>query len=314
MDTNLLGETTAILAALMWTTCSILFASAGKRIGALSVNSIRILMALAFLSTAHLLFFGTIIPDANQSQWFYISLSGIIGLALGDMGYFGVLVILGPRKGILLMSMAPIFSTISAYFILDEVLGIWTIIGIAVTLTGVIIVIIERDEEVKGNGGNHKENALSKRIKIYGILLGLGGAIGQGIGLVVSKYGMYVGTNNNDALNSLSVSLIRMLAATILIWMIVIFSGRFKDVKNAVKDKIAMKRTFGGAFSGPFLGVWLSMVAITYTVAGVAATLMALAPVMIIPVVWIVYKEKTNWRGIIGAIIAVVGVAILFLN
>lgn len=307
MPPNLTGETTAILAALMWTTCSILFASAGKRIGALSVNSIRILMALIFLTLTHLLFFGTIIPDANQSQWFYISLSGIIGLALGDLGYFGVLVILGPRKGVLLMALAPIFSTISACFILDEILGIWSIIGITVTLTGVIIVIIEKEEK-----GKTKET-LSKKMKIYGILLGLGGAVGQGVGLVVSKYGMYVGTDDN-ALNSLSVSLIRMLSATILIWIIVVTTGNFIKVKNAIKDKEAMKKTFGGAFSGPFIGVWLSMVAITYTVAGVAATLMALAPVMIIPVVWIFYKEKTNWRGILGAIVAVIGVAILFLK
>ena len=312
MDANLIGETAAIITALLWTTCSILFASAGKRIGALSVNSIRIVMALAFLSTAHLIFFGTIIPDANQSQYFYLGLSGIIGLALGDMGYFGVLVILGPRKGILLMSMAPIFSTISAYFILDEVLGIWTILGIAVTLSGVIIVIIERDGENKVEDVTGKP--LSKRIKIYGILLGLGGAIGQGIGLVVSKYGMYVGTNNDEPLHSLSVSLIRMLAASILIWIIVIASGKLNNVRKAVKDKKAMKRTLGGAFSGPFLGVWLSMVAITYTVAGVAATLMALAPVIIIPVVWVIYREKTNWRGIIGAVVAMIGVAILFLS
>lgn len=311
MPPNLTGETAAILAALMWTTCSILFASAGKRIGALSVNSIRILMALVFLTLAHLLFFKTIIPDANQSQWFYLSLSGIIGLALGDLGYFGVLVILGPRKGVLLMSMAPIFSTISACFILDEILGIWAIIGITITLIGVIIVIIERDE----NKNREKQSVepLSKKMKIYGILLGLGGAIGQGVGLVVSKYGMYSGSKNDEALNSLSVTLIRMLAATILIWIIVIAFGKFNKVRNAIKDKKAMKRTFGGAFSGPFLGVWFSMVAITYTAAGVAATLMALAPVMIIPVVWIFYKEKTNWRGIIGAVVAVVGVAILFL-
>jgi drug/metabolite transporter (DMT)-like permease len=84
-------------------------------------------------------------------------------------------------------------------------------------------------------------------------------------------------------------------------------------VLESSQDKKGITRTIGGAVTGPFLGVWLSMVAVTYTVAGVAATLMSLMPVMIIPVVWILYKQKTSWRGILGAGIAVIGVAILFL-
>jgi len=114
-------------------------------------------------------------------------------------------------------------------------------------------------------------------------------------------------------LNPLSATLIRMLAATISIWLFVIIAGRLSKVIWSSKDGKAITGTIGGAATGPFLGVWLSMVAVTYTVAGVAATLMSLMPVMIIPVVWILYKQKTSWRGILGAGIAVSGVAILFL-
>jgi len=108
-------------------------------------------------------------------------------------------------------------------------------------------------------------------------------------------------------------TLIRMITATIFIWIFILSIGRLSKVLKSFGDKKAAARTIGGAVTGPFLGVWLSMVAVTYTVAGVAATLMSLMPVMIIPVVWILYKQKTSWRGILGAGIAVTGVAILFL-
>jgi drug/metabolite transporter (DMT)-like permease len=307
MVSALIGETAAISTAVMWTTCSLLFAYAGKRIGALSVNAIRIVVAVGFLGAAHILVLGTIIPAANNDQWFYMSLSGIIGLALGDFGYFATLVILGPRRGTLLMSLAPIFSVISGYFILDETLGLWTFIGIIITLSGVIWVILEREEQAN-------EIPIHKKQKYIGIFAGICGSIGQGVGLVISKYGMVVVASNPDTpLNPLSATLIRMIAAAIFVWICLILFSQLTKVTRAFNDKSAIKATVGGAFFGPFIGVWLSMIAVTYAIAGVAATLMSLMPVLVIPFVWILYREKTSWRGGLGAVIAIAGVAILFL-
>jgi drug/metabolite transporter (DMT)-like permease len=307
METQLIGESAALIAAIMWTTCSILFAYAGRRIGALSVNAVRIVMAVGFLGASHIIVFGSIIPEANNAQYFYLSLSGIIGLALGDFGYFGTLVILGPRKGTLLMGLAPIFSVMGGYFFLNEYLTFWSFLGITLTLSGTTWVILEREEA-------SDEKPLEKKDKFIGVLLGIGGSIGQGIGLVISKYGMIDAANNPDnPLDPLSATLIRMIAAAIFIWIFIFIIGKLPQVIESFRDKKAMKATFGGAFSGPFIGVWLSMVAVTYALAGVAATLMSLMPVMVIPIVWILYKQKTSWRGIVGALVAIVGVAILFL-
>jgi drug/metabolite transporter (DMT)-like permease len=304
---HLIGETAAVCTSVLWTVTSVFFASASRRIGALNVNAYRIVVAVILLGGAHLTAFGTFAPAANNAQWLYLGLSGIIGLALGDFGYFNALALIGPRRGVLLMSMAPIFSVLSAYFILDEILSLWAIIGIAVTLTGVCVVILEREEE-------SGEVSVPKRKKTLGMLFGLGGSMGQGIGLVISKYGMMTVADHPTApLNPLSATLIRMLAATFSIWLFAVTTGRLSKVIQSWTDRKAITRTVGGAATGPFLGVWLSMVAVTYTVAGVAATLMSLMPVMIIPVVWILYKQRTTWRGILGAGIAVIGVAILFL-
>jgi drug/metabolite transporter (DMT)-like permease len=304
---GIVGETAAVATAVLWTGCAILFASAGRRIGALSVNAYRIVMAVVLLGLAHAVAFGSVVPHATGGQWFYMGLSGIIGLALGDFGYFGALVLIGPRRGVLMMSTAPIFSAVTAYLVLGEVLSAWNLLGIGLTLVGVFVVIL--DENVHAN-----EVAASPLHKLYGVLCGLGGAVGQGVGLVISKYGMIkAGGEGAPPLNPLVATLVRMVVAAAFVWLTVAVSGKLGGVLAAARETKAILRTFAGAASGPFLGVWLSMVAVTYTVAGVAATLMALMPVMVIPVLWVVYRQKTSLRGMLGAATAVVGVAVLFL-
>ena len=131
MASHLIGETAGICTSILWTFGSILFTQAGRRIGALSVNAFRIIFGIVLLGATHLFAFGTIMPQANPSQFFYMGLSGVVGLAIGDYAYFGALVLIGPRRGVLLMSLAPVFSAISAYCVMGEILGVWAIIGIA---------------------------------------------------------------------------------------------------------------------------------------------------------------------------------------
>lgn len=307
MDMPFLGETAALTVAILWTANSILFSAAGRRIGAIGVNAFRIALAVVILSVAHVIYFGTIVPEANQAQWFWMGVSGIVGLGIGDFALFSAFVIIGPKRSLLLMALAPVCSVIAGYFILNEVLGLWSLIGIAITLSGIIVVILEKREE-------KNDYAIIKEKKIWGIFLGMVGGVGQGVGLVISKYGMVTVANNPSVpLDALSATLIRMVVGAIFVWICVIAIGKLQDIKGSLKDRQALKLTSAGAFLGPFLGVWFSMIAVTYTQAGVAMTLMSLMPVMIIPAVWLLYKEKTSWRGTIGAVVAVFGVAILFL-
>ena len=70
----------------------------------------------------------------------------------------------------------------------------------------------------------------------------------------------------------------------------------------------------GGAVFGPFLGVWLSQVAIKYTATGIASTILSTTPIFLIPVAAVVERERTTPRAVIGAVVAVAGVALLFLR
>ncbi len=331
MDHNLLGGGAAILAAFLWSANSILFAEAGKRIGALSVNAFRVVVAALLLIGTHLFFYGDFLPAASNGQWFWLGVSGIIGLGIADFALFAAFVMIGPRLSLLLLSLVPIYSAIFSYFILGEVLGVWALIGIAVTLAGIITVILEKDNQKKEETGmseekaseSEKENeqgdtledvASAMKVKRMGLLLGTIAALAQGVGLVISKYGMIrMADDPRKPLAPLPATLIRMVVAALFIWVCIIVAGKLPKILKRLRNKRALQLSSAGAFIGSFLGVWMSMVAVIYIYVGIAQTLMSLMPIMIIPMVWFVYGEKTSWRGMLGSILAVLGVAILFL-
>jgi len=304
MDLYFIGQIAALITAGLWSINSILFASAGKKIGSISVNAYRIIIAVLFLGITHFILFGNIYPSASYEQWFWIGLSGIIGLGVGDFGLFAAFVIIGPRRSVLIMALSPVFAAIIAFVLLNETISQFSLLGMVITLCGIFIVIMEKEERTY-------EETLSKKIKIKGISFAFIGAMGQGIGVVFAKKGMLFESSN--AINPLSATLIRMVLASMFIWITILLAGKLPDLKKGIKNRKGMELTIGGAFIGPFLGVTLSMIAVTYTEIGVAQTLMSLMPVIIIPILWLMVKQKTNLRGIGGALIAIVGVAMLFL-
>ena len=108
-------------------------------------------------------------------------------------------------------------------------------------------------------------------------------------------------------------TLIRMILGALFVWGAITVMGKLPDIKKALKNKQGMKYVIVGAFIGPFVGVTLSTLA-AYTIhVGIAQTLRSLMPVMIIPLVWFLFRQRTTWQGIVGAVIAVIGVAVLFL-
>jgi drug/metabolite transporter (DMT)-like permease len=305
LDSALFGENAALLTSFLWTISSIFFTSASKRIGWLSVNAYRLLLAIGLVSITHLVLLGTFVPLASSGQWLWMGLSGIVGLGIGDSGLFAAYVTIGPRRSLLMMALAPIFAAIFAYLLLGETIPDLAVFGIAVTLVGVVVVILEAEER-------SGEVRLPTKKKAAGIAFGLVAALGQGVGLALSKKG--IDLNPASVLNPLSATLMRLLLGALFIWVLALISGRLPTVFAALSDASGMRNAVVASFLGPYLGITFSMVAVTFTEAGVAQTLLSLMPVMIIPVVWILYHQRTSWRGILGAAVAVVGVGIIFLS
>ncbi len=301
---NYFGEIAGILTAIFWTITSLAFESAGKRVGSLAVNLIRLVIAFFFIGFYSWAVRGFFFPtDATFFQWKWLALSGLIGFVIGDLLLFQAFVVVGARISMLMMALAPPFTALIGWMMLGEVLSAQNFLGMAVTLTGIIIVVLKR-ETISQNGKNIKR--LKSSYSVQGILLALGGALGQAAGLVISKKGM----GDYDAFSSTQ---IRVLTGIIGFSVLFFFINRWPRVQAALRNIPAMKRITLGAFFGPFLGVSFSLLAVQHTKAGIAATLMAISPVLIIPPAVILFKEKVNWKEILGAVITVGGVALFFL-
>ncbi len=241
--------------------------------------------------------------DAGLERWLWLGLSGLIGFVIGDLLLFQAFVVVGARISMLIMSLSPPITALISWLVLGETLSPMNWLGMAVTLTGIIMVVLKREKQA---GVGLLRRKITTSYSISGILLAFGGAAGQAAGLVFSKKGM----GSYDAFAS---SQIRVLTGMIGFLIIILFMKRWPTIVRAVKNRPAMKRISLGSIFGPFLGVSFSLLAIQHTRAAIAATIMSIVPVLIIPPAIILFKEKVNWKEIIGAIITVGGVILFFL-
>ena len=294
------GELAALATAICWVATALTFEAAGHRIGSLRVNLLRMPVAFGLLSLAAWASRGLALPtDATAHAWGWLALSGVVGFTFGDLCLFRAFVVLGPRLSTLVMSLAPVFAAVLGWAMLGEVLGGLDLLGMALTLTGIAWAVLDRERP-------SPEGDPPPRRPVAGVLLALGGAFGQGAGLVLSKLGM-------GAYPALPATQIRVLAGVAGYLLLFTILGWWHRIPEAMADRPAMAWTALGAFFGPFLGVTLSLVAVKYTATGVAASLMATTPVLIIPVVLVLGRERVGLGGVAGALLAVAGVAVLFL-
>ncbi len=298
------GEIAALLTAVFWTATSMSFEAAGKRIGSLSVNLLRLYLAYMIYSVYLYFTRGMIFPtDASTHAWVWLSVSGIVGFAIGDLLLFQAFVVVGARISMLIMALVPPITALIGWVILGETLTLMNLVGMFLTISGVILVVLKREVP----GGKSKNNKFKFSYPIAGLLLAFGGAVGQSVGLVLSKYGM----GDYDAF---AASQIRVLAGLVGFTLIFIFMRKWDRVLKSFSNKKGLMFTAIGSVFGPFLGVSFSLLAIQYTNTGVAATIMSIVPVLIIPPAIIFFKEKVNLKEVIGSALAVGGVGILFLS
>ncbi|TET32081.1 MAG: DMT family transporter [Planctomycetota bacterium] len=294
------GELAALATAVCWTFTSLSFEAAGKRIGSMCVNLIRLVFALIFLTVLCWILRGRPAPtDATLEMWGWLALSAVFGFCICDLCLFRALVLIGPRVAMLIMSLVPPFTALTGWLIMGEVLKWNHWLGMALTVSGVGWVVLERKRTGEG-----KKGGLS--LDLWGIALVFIAAIGQAVGLVLSKKG----TLNYDPFQATQIRVITGVVGFMIIFTCINWWPKFF---KAIRHKSGMAFTTLGAFWGPFLGVSLSLVAVKYTESGIAATIMSITPVLLIPIVIFFYKKKVSLRAIIGAVVAVLGVALLFL-
>ena len=308
-----LGEIISLIVALSWTATAIFADIASHRLGALPLNLIRMGFSIVFLSVLLVIVTGSPIPlYADGATYFWLALSGLVGYVFGDMCLFSCYVLIGSKFGQILMTLAPPVAGIAGWLMLGEKLSWHSWLAMLVTLTGIAICILGR------GGATHK---LEIKLPWKGVLLGIGAGIGQGVGLVLSKIGLenYAAALPDDVSRGVTFmmpfagTLIRAVTGFLGFFLILAIMGKASQLRTAVNDRQGMKFAVLTTFFGPFLGVSLSLMAVQYANAGVASTLMALTPVLIIVPYSIINHQKIFPKEILGAIITVTGAALFFL-
>jgi drug/metabolite transporter (DMT)-like permease len=296
-----IGEIAALVTSICWSFSAIGFTKATEKVGPQTTNRMRVLLALLVLLAINAVLYHQPVPlHAGGPRWAWLSISGIIGLSLGDSFLFLAYQEIGPRLGLLLLSMAPIASAGIAWIFFAQTLSGLQITGILVTLGGIAWVILIRPAEQDGR---------TRTITRRGILFGALAALAQAVGLVLSQQGMA------GSFSPFVGDLIRMLAASAGLWIAACFQRQVGDSVNRMR---ACPGAFGwtafGALFGPVIGVSASLLAVQHTGVGVASTLMALPPVFMLPISYFVFKERFAWQAVAGTLIAMAGVTLLFLS
>ena len=292
-----IGEISALVTACLWSVTSFLFAFASEKVGSVQVNINRIILAAIILFL--IVIVSGIDYTLSSSQVMYLIISGVVGLVIGDSFLFKSYQLIGARLGMIMMSLVPAISAVLAWVFLDEFITPLGIFGMVVTISGVVLVVTER---AKGS--------VKKNFDKIGILYGFLGAAGQAGGLILAKFAFAEGY-----VNGFVASFARLSSAGIIILAGAMLLRRYKNpVKTYRNEMPALKATIAATILAPVLGVTLSLVAIEFTKVGIASTLMALVPIIMLPISKYYYKEKLSLRAVSGAFIAVVGVVVLFLR
>ena len=307
-----IGELISIGVAFSWTATALLSEFGSKRLGNLTLNVLRMAFALVFSLVLFWVVTGNPLPaGASSEACGWMLLSGLIGYVIGDFCLFQCYIIIGSRYGQLFMTLAPLAAALMAWITLGQQMKPMSVIAMLVTLLGIGISVL-------GRGEHHK---ISLRLPLNGVLFAIGAALCQGIGLVLSKIGMdhYEAASLAEAgipewLVPFSANFYRCIAGIIGFTLLLYFRGKMGDLRDAIHDSKGMIVATATTIFGPFVGVGFSLMAVQYTAAGIASTLMAMTPIIILlPSYWL-FHERITWRAVLGAIISVVGVSLFFLG
>lgn len=293
-----LGELSALLTAFLWSGTSFAFSSAAEKTGSLQLNINRMIMASVLLILTILVMNFSF--NLSSAQYTNLIISGVIGLVIGDSFLFKGYQYIGARISMLLMALSPAMSTLLAFIFLGERISMLGLLGILVTLSGITLVVL----------GKESDPNAKYRITGIGLFYGFMGALGQSAGLIFAKFAFEEGE-----INGFVATFVRVFSSILILLPAAILIKRYKNpIKLYTNNKSAFGSTLLGTVLGPYLGITFSLIAIAHTKVGIAATLMSTMPIIMLPMVKYIYKEKLSWRAVAGAVIAVAGVAMLFLR
>jgi drug/metabolite transporter (DMT)-like permease len=304
-----MGIIFALLTTLSWSIGIFPFTVAARKMGTNSLNHFRLLLAMIIIGIYALIFYHNeflpIFTSDYLQAWLWLSLSGIVGLTIGDYFAFEMYKILGARIGSVLTTFAPAAALILGSLLINESISAIGIFGIGLTIIGVNFVSLGKSE--RGKIPDHGHGSIP-----YGIIAGILAALCQGAGLVLAKKGMIL-QGNEHHLAPIPASFIRLTSATLSLVLFSIITNKLIAVFRPVvaNKEGAIRYAVLGTIFGPAMGMTLSLFTITRLDPSVAQTIFSLVPAFAYFLSALFFKDKITRRSMVGLVIAIVGVVVL---
>jgi drug/metabolite transporter (DMT)-like permease len=273
-----------------------IFGRLSGRVSPLAMNVTKCAFAGTMLLLTRIALGGPDLAAVPMQAWAALAFSAVVGVAIGDSAYFGAMAALGVPRAILLLSSAPLFAALGGVLFLGEHLDARTALGIVVTLSGLGLVIIRREKRAAS-------------ITLRGVTLGLVAALSQGAGSVLSKGAMQSG------IDPLAAATGRLLMAVVALVLLGIVTKQVATWKTELLTDRAALKISAASMLGTYLGIWLAQIAIQHASStGVATTLLAISPLFALPIAHVTGIERASLKSVVGALIALTGVAVLTLR
>ncbi len=291
------AEALAALAALCWAFGSLFSATAASQLGAFAFTRWRLFFALILLWAVSL----------YSGQWrsldgpsvAALALSGLIGIFIGDTALFACMNRLGPRRSGVLFASHALFSALLAWLFLGETLWGWTLLGASLLVSGVMVAI------AWGRRGGETHAWENTRGSIFtGVCLGLLAALCQSVATLMIKPLMVSGI---DAISASAVRTSAGFVAHAALW----WAGvRWAQVQQRMTLKTAF-HTWASATIAMGVGMTLILQALKTGAANMVGLFSSLSPVLLLPLLWVIYQRRPAWGAWCGAFMAVVGSAMI---
>jgi len=306
------GGGAALTASAIWAVSTTLMKGAIVRHGARGMNLFRVSIALVLFWTSTLLVDGGAAWRAIATRdGQLLLLSGVIGLAVGDLFLFACLRRLGAQPAIAMNQLSPVWSALLGFALGSEVLHGRELLGIALVIGGVLLVIFGRDARgAPGSAALGSESAAAEH-PASGRPLAL--ALGIGSSLCNAVAGMM--THHSIAsVGALPGSTLRMSGAAVVL-LLLSFSGRRTRSDFApLRALPTMRRELVAVLIATYLGIFLQQQAYAGLDASIALCLLSTTPLFLLPLAVGILRERYRWYAWLGTLIATSGVPLLLLG
>lgn len=289
MPDHVLGALAALASAASWSVGAVLFNRLGESLSSFAMTLVKGGLSVVLLGLLTLAVGGY--TEITPEAWGYLTVSGLLGIAISDTFFFSALKELGPRPIVLLATVGQVFTVLLAVILLGERLPLAGWVGVGLIIGGITLGMLPNE----GDSG---------RSSLKGIVFGLISVLAMSISVILTKKGL-------DGVSTVYATFIRMLAGTAGMFAVGLLTGRLGQWVSPFRDRGLIWRFSIAVVVITFGGFWLAVVAFKYTSVAIANSLISTEPIFILPIAAIFLKEKISWQALTGAVIATAGVITL---